>query len=159
MSPTNEIRIAPIGRVRRIAPEEDVKDRSLTTKIILKKGFSKTLDGIEDFSHLFIIFWLHEIPRKGKAPLKVHPRGRAELPLVGAFATRTPNRPNPIGLTLVELVKRDKNTLWVKGLDAYDGTPVIDIKPYDSWDTAAEARIPEWLKRLNKEQTKQKPVR
>ena len=68
---------------------------------------------------------------------------------VGILAARSPIHPNPIGLTLVELVKREENALWVRGLDAYDGTPVLDIKPYPDWEqdllVVTEFRVPEWL--------------
>ena len=69
---------------------------------------------------------------------------------VGIFATRAPIHPNPIGLTLVELVKRETNVLWVKGIDAYDGTPVLDIKPYPDWEHGVcivvdDYMIPKWL--------------
>ncbi len=142
------IEVRPIGFVKRESPDEDVKEKSLVSRVVLKRSLSKALDGIEDFSHVFVIFWLHRIADTETA-LKVHPRGRADLPLVGVFATRAPNRPNPIGLTLVELVKREGNTLWVKGLDAFDGTPVLDIKPYDKWDAALNARVPKWLEKIN----------
>ena len=71
------------------------------------------------------------------------------MPLMGVFAIRTNQRPNPIGLTLVQLLEVEGNTLLVRGLDAYDGTPVLDIKPFDAWDTAKDARVPEWWTRLN----------
>jgi tRNA (Thr-GGU) A37 N-methylase len=70
-----------------------------------------------------------------------------DMPLLGVFATRTNLRPNPIGLTLVELIKAEGNTLTVRGLDAFDGTPVLDVKPYDFWD----AKVPDWWKRLESE--------
>jgi tRNA-Thr(GGU) m(6)t(6)A37 methyltransferase TsaA len=137
--------------VKRKSPEEDVRDKNLTTKIILKRGLTQALVGIEGFSHIFVIFWLHRMPKAKKPLLKIHPRGRPELPLVGIFATRTPNRPNPIAVTLVELVRREQNILWVKGLDALDQTPIIDIKPYDYHDAAKNARGPGWLKGLTDE--------
>ncbi len=140
------IEVKPIGFVKRESSEEDVKEKNLVSRIVLKKSLSRALDGIEDFSHVFVIFWMHRIADTETA-LKIHPRGRADLPLVGVFATRAPNRPNPIGLTLVELVKRRGGTLWVKGLDAFDGTPVLDIKPYDKWDAALSVRVPKWLKK------------
>ena len=83
--------------------------------------------------------------------MKVHPRGRRDLPLLGIFATRTMLRPNPVGLTLVELVKVEGNVLTVRGLDAFDGTPVLDIKPFDSWDTTENARVPKWWTKLKNE--------
>jgi len=108
------------------------------------------LNGIEDFSHIFVISWLHRILNIEKIDLMVHLRGRVELPLVGIFATRAPIRPNPIGLTLVELLKREANVLWVKGLDVFNETPVLDIKPYDKWDLTLNARVPNWLTEIAK---------
>jgi tRNA-Thr(GGU) m(6)t(6)A37 methyltransferase TsaA len=151
LPPSKKIEITPIGFVKRTSPSEDVKNKNLISKIVLKKNLTKALDSVENFSHIYVIFWLHKISATGKTVLKVHPRGKAELPLVGIFATRTPNRPNPIGLTLVELVKREENILWVKGLDAFDGTPVLDIKPYNCLDTAADFKVPRWLTKLKKD--------
>ena len=88
--------------------------------------------------------------------LKVHPRGRIDLPFVGVFATRTNLRPNPIGLTLVELVKVESNVLIVRGLDAFNGTPVLDIKPYDYWDMAKNAKVPTWWIKLENEKKQNK---
>lgn len=73
------------------------------------------------------------------------------MPLLGVLATRTNLRPNPIGLTLVELVKAEGNVLTVRGLDAFDGTPVLDIKPFDFWDLAKDAKVPDWWKKLEEE--------
>ncbi|UCH42652.1 MAG: SAM-dependent methyltransferase [Dehalococcoidales bacterium] len=79
-------------------------------------------------------------------PLRVHPRGRQELPLRGIFAVRTPNRPNRIGKATVRLIEIDDNILKVKGLDALDGSPVIDIKPYiPGYDSVDEASVPPWI--------------
>ncbi|TET26428.1 MAG: S-adenosylmethionine-dependent methyltransferase [Candidatus Bathyarchaeum sp.] len=80
--------------------------------------------------------------------MKVHPRGRSDTPLLGVFATRTPYRPNPIGITLVEVLEVEDNVVTVRGLDAFDGTPVLDLKPFDYWDMVEDARIPEWWTRL-----------
>jgi tRNA-Thr(GGU) m(6)t(6)A37 methyltransferase TsaA len=73
------------------------------------------------------------------------------MPLLGVFATRTPYRPNPIGLTLVELLKIEANVLYVRGLDAFNGTPVLDIKPYDKWDVPENSKMPDWWMRLEQE--------
>jgi tRNA-Thr(GGU) m(6)t(6)A37 methyltransferase TsaA len=81
-----------------------------------------------------------------KAPLKIHPKRNRRLPLVGRLVTRTPNRPNLIGKATVRLLQRRGNILKVEGLDAFDGTPVIDIKPYiPGYDSAAGARVPQWI--------------
>jgi len=149
---SNEVRLKPIGFVKRTSKQEDVKDRSLVSRIVVKREFTKALDGIEDFSHILVVFWMHRVLQEETKILKVHPRGRRDLPLLGVFATRTAFRPNPIGLTLVELLKRERNVLTVKGLDAYDGTPVLDLKPFDRRDTAVDIRVPEWHKRLEEKQ-------
>jgi tRNA (Thr-GGU) A37 N-methylase len=71
------------------------------------------------------------------------------MPEVGLFAQRARHRPNPIGVTAVKLLRRDKNRLFVEGLDAINGTPVLDVKPYvPAYDTVEAARIPEWVTRL-----------
>lgn len=150
--PTKAIKMAPIGYVRRASKDENVKDRSLVCRIVIRKDLIEALDGVEDFSHLFVIFYMHKIRDREKA-LKVHPRGRTDLPLLGVFATRTALRPNPIGLTLVELLERKGNILHVKGLDAHDQTPVLDLKPADSRDLPRRVRIPKWLEFLEKEPT------
>jgi tRNA (Thr-GGU) A37 N-methylase len=81
--------------------------------------------------------------------LKVHPEGRPELPEVGVLATRSPRRPTPIAMTAVRLLERRGNVLVVRGLDALDATPVLDIKPYlVRGDSIAEATVPDWLQRL-----------
>ncbi len=84
---------------------------------------------------------------EGEVSLKVHPMGRDEFPLVGLFATRTPNRPNRIGKTTVRLLERRGNILRVKGLDALDGSPIIDIKPYIPRDDLLDAKVPQWIKK------------
>jgi len=143
-----EVKLKPIGYVKRASKQEDVKDRSLVSKIVVDRKLTKALDGVENFSHMFVVFYMHEVPKEETRILKVHPRGRTDLPLLGVFATRTAFRPNLIGLTLVELLKRDGHVLTVKGLDAYDGTPVLDLKPFNHRDTAADAKVPEWHKKL-----------
>jgi len=151
MPASREIRMKPIGYVRRVSKEEDVKDRSLISKIVIRKDLVEALDGIEDFSHLFVVFYMHKVSVKEKRSLKVYPRGRTDFPLLGVFATRTAFRPNPIGLTLVELIERKHDILVVRGLDAFDDTPVLDLKPADSLDMVANPRVPEWLEKLHEE--------
>ena len=89
------------------------------------KKFEEGLTDIERFSHIIIIYWLHK--SRGYS-LTVIPSWDTKLH--GLFTTRSPHRPNPLGLCVVELVAREKNILKVKGLDALDGTPLLDIKPY-----------------------------
>ncbi|MFQ5710597.1 MAG: tRNA (N6-threonylcarbamoyladenosine(37)-N6)-methyltransferase TrmO [Candidatus Geothermarchaeales archaeon] len=144
------IKLRPIGFVKTEAGVAEIREdrSSVVSEIVIDEGLTEALEGVEDFSHLFIIFFMHKIPRDREEVLRVHPRGRVDMPLLGVFATRTPHRPNPIGLTLVELLERKGNVLKVRGLDAIDGTPVLDIKGYDPMDAAEDARVPEWWMRL-----------
>ena len=151
MTSLGEIVLNPIGYVKTSAAGDEVKDKSLISQIVLNKDLVEGLDGISGFSHLFVLFYLNQVSNVQRKTLRVHPRGRTDLPLTGIFAVRTMFRPNPIGLTLVELVKVDGNDLTVKGLDAYDGSPVLDVKPYDFWDFAENAKVPDWWKKLNED--------
>lgn len=144
MSDTEKIELKPIGFVKTKVIGREVKDRSNVSEIIIRDDLADALDGIEDFSHLFVIFWIHKISNEERKTMKVHPRGRMDIPLQGTFATRTPHRPNPIGLTLVELLKVEGNVVTVLGLDAFDGTPILDIKPFDYRDMVEGAKVPEW---------------
>jgi len=144
----------PIGYVHRDRPDEDVKDRNIVSRVVLDTEFVEGLIGIEEFSHVYIIFWLNEF-KTTTVKLKGHIFGKPEQPFVGVFATRSPIRPNLIGQTLVELIKCKENVLWVRGLDANNGTPVVDIKPYPDWERGKwiivkEFRAPDWLQRINK---------
>jgi tRNA-Thr(GGU) m(6)t(6)A37 methyltransferase TsaA len=100
------------------------------SKIIIYEQYEEILDGIEEFSHILVLYWPHLIPEKSRELLKVHPMGRQDLPEKGIYSTCSPARPNPILVTAVPLVSRKKNVLKVKGFEAVDGSPVIDIKPY-----------------------------
>ncbi len=112
---------------------------------MVDSSLTEALDGLEGFSHIIVLYWMHQITTT-QLTLKIHPQGRQELPLVGLFATRSPYRPNPIGKTTVRLLERRGNLLRVEGLDATDGTPVIDIKPYlPEYDSVTNAKVPPWV--------------
>lgn len=131
----NEIKQPGIG-----GEEEVVSD------IVVDESLTEALDRLEEFSHLIILYWLHRVATTTPPPLKIHPMGRQEAPLVGLFATRSPNRPNPLGKTTVRLLERRGNILKVKGLDAIDGTPVVDIKPYNpGYDAVVDAKVAPWI--------------
>jgi len=118
----------------------------VVSEIVVESSLTEALDGLEDFSHIIVVYWMHRVDATGKLPTKVHPRRRQELPLVGLFATRSPQRPNPVGVTTVRLLERRDNILKVEGLDAIDGTPVIDIKPHlPGYDSAANAKVASWI--------------
>jgi len=113
------------------------------------------LDGLKEHSHAFIIFWFHKNDNlRNRKILKVRPKKREDMPLVGVFATRSPVRPNPIGLTLVEIVDVRNNLIIVKNLDAFPGTPILDIKPYiKDIDSAENVRYPKWVHELRDEES------
>jgi tRNA (adenine37-N6)-methyltransferase len=150
MKDQRKIMLKPIGYVRTKAAGDEVKNKTRTSQIVIDSEFSEAIEGIDGFSHIFVLFWLNQVSEQPKI-LKVHPRGREDLPLLGVFATRTNLRPNPIGLTLVELLEVKGRVLFVRGLDAFDGTPILDLKPFDFWDMAENARVPEWWTKLNRE--------
>jgi tRNA-Thr(GGU) m(6)t(6)A37 methyltransferase TsaA len=153
MSSKDTMKLKPIGFVKTEAAGKEIRDKSLISQIVFREEFTEALEGIQDFSHLFVIFWMHKIAEKEKGIMKVHPRGRQDMPLLGVFATRTPCRPNPLGLTRVRLIGIEGNVATVQGLDAFDDTPVLDIKPFDFWDTTEDVRVPEWWMKLEKEKT------
>lgn len=120
---------------------------SAVQRLVIAEEWVEALEGIEEFSHLWVLFWLHGI--RGPIKRRVHPEDRQYLPEVGIFATRTPWRPNPIGLQAVELLGREGNVLIIRGLDALNGSPIVDIKPYlPRGDAMPEAHVPAWLHRL-----------
>ena len=119
-----------------------------TAEITIDAVWAEALDGIEEFSHIWILWWIDQFEEPPVAR-RVHPERRAELPLVGFFATRSPHRPCPVGLTAVRLLERRGRRLVVEGLDAFEGTPVLDIKPYLArGDLIPDAVMPDWLERL-----------
>ncbi len=139
--------LKPIGIVRKGIKQAAVKrDREKkVSDIIINTSLTEALDGLEEFSHIVVLYWMHQV-MSGEVPLKIHPRGKQELPLLGLFATRTPTRPNRIGIATVRLLERQGNILRVEGFDAIEGTPVIDIKPYiPGYDSVANTKVPSWI--------------
>jgi tRNA-Thr(GGU) m(6)t(6)A37 methyltransferase TsaA len=105
--------------------------------------FAAGLEGLDEYSHLIIVYWMHEVR---EVRLKGRPWGIERYPEVGVFATRFPPRPNPIGVTVVELSSLEKPVVKVRGLDAWTGTPILDIKPYDYYDIVKNPRVPWWFR-------------
>jgi len=130
------IEIRPIGYVRNQAEERTDFDE-LISEIEILPELEGGLHRIEELDEIFVIFYFD---RMRGYTLKVHPWHDESLPLVGVFASRSPGRPNFLGLTRAKLLERRGNVLVVKGLDALNGTPVIDIKPATSWDTVYGGR-------------------
>jgi tRNA-Thr(GGU) m(6)t(6)A37 methyltransferase TsaA len=119
------------------------------SELHLDDALARGLEGIEDFSHVLVVYWMHQSTFDAAGDLVRRPRGRADMPERGIFAQRAKHRPNPIGITAATVVGRNGAILSVRGLDAIDGTPLLDVKPYfPQFDRVAEPRIPEWAERL-----------
>jgi tRNA-Thr(GGU) m(6)t(6)A37 methyltransferase TsaA len=127
------------------------KQRESVSEIVIDAGLDGILDGIEDFSHIMVLYWAHRAPAGGRQIRKVHPMGNKDFPLVGVFATHSPVRPNSILVTVVRLIERRGNVLKVSGLDALDGSPVLDIKPYQPYREPPDIRVPDWMKKIHDE--------
>ncbi len=127
-------RVKPIGVVRSsLRTREEVIRSKIEENVAEIEVFEEWKEGLEDldgFSHIIVVFWMHKSSFRSLLVRPVYHPERQR----GVFATRHPDRPNPIGLTAVELLKRDNNVLTVKGVDMIDGTPVLDIKPYTRRD-------------------------
>ena len=145
-----EMTLKAIGFVRNEIKQPIRKGwEEVVSDIVVDSSLSEALDNLEEFSHIIVIYWMHLATTTGPVPTKIHPKGKQELPSVGLFATRSPHRPNPLGKATVRLLQRQGNILKVEGLDAIDGTPIIDIKPYlPGYDAASDAKVPPWITNL-----------
>lgn len=117
-----------IGYVENSFDEPAAPDliRAAPSRIVLQADLAEGLQGVEPGQRLMVIFYFH---RSQGYELQQHPRGDASRPRRGVFALRSPRRPNPIGVTVVDLLAVEGNVLHVRGLDAINGTPVLDLKP------------------------------
>lgn len=143
-----KITLTPIGIVRNNVKQSRFGSfKNVVSEIVVDKKFTDALNGIEDYSHVIIVFWMDKI----KSHVITHrPQGNPDVPIVGIFSCRCPQRPNPIAMTTVKVLGRKGNKLKVKGLDIIDGTPVIDIKPYwPVYDEVKVAKIPKWVNKLD----------
>ena len=131
------------GKVRFIGAVESANEVS---KIKIFPMYLKGLRNIDQFSHLIVLYWLSLRDNEDERRiLSVIPRKHPGAPRMGVFATRSPSRPNPIGLCVVRLLKVEDHALSVEGLDALEGTPIVDIKPYiPRADAIPDATVPEW---------------
>ncbi|MBI3109547.1 tRNA (N6-threonylcarbamoyladenosine(37)-N6)-methyltransferase TrmO [Candidatus Daviesbacteria bacterium] len=141
------IKIKPLGTAKNSAPHPMLPGwKNVVTEIVIDKRFAQGLDGIEDYSHVIVVYWMD---KEKECHLKHHPQGREDIPFVGIFACRCPQRPNRIAISTVELVKRLGNIIIVKGLDIVNGTPILDIKPYTpQYDKVGKSKVPKWVNKL-----------
>lgn len=151
-----EMSFKPIGIVHTKGSEAEVREKGgLEGELEIYPEFADALDGIDGYSHLFVIVYFDRLRPEQIGPLKVKPRGLLkrgfkldELPLIGVFALDSPTRPNPIGLTLVRFLRRTGNRLIVEGLDFFDGTPILDIKGYRAQYRVEQYTVPNWFNKL-----------
>ena len=148
----NEIKLKPIGFVSSPVTERmDENWGEISSKIILKPEYAGALIGLDGFSHAIILTYLHQAHYEKEKHLQRRPRNLETMPKVGILSQRAKNRPNPIGVTAVEIIGVDDDYLQVKGLDAINETPVLDIKPYyPHYDKIDSPIIPEWVDILMK---------
>lgn len=139
----------PIGYVKNnVENRKDVSWGEDVSSIILNEEYYGGLKGLEEFTHVTIIYYLDKAKFDREKHLQRRPQNREDMPLVGIFSQRGKDRPNQIGMTSVQIVSVSKNCLMVKGLDAIDGTPILDIKPYYPVYDQKNAKVPEWVDRL-----------
>ena len=144
-----KIVLEPIGVVKNsVENKKDVSWGEDTSTIVLNEEYYTSLKGLEDFSHVIVLYYLDKANYDSRKHLQRRPQNRDDMPLVGIFSQRGKDRPNRIGMTSVEIVSVSERELTVKGLDAIDGTPVLDIKPYYPVYDKKEATVPEWVDRL-----------
>jgi len=122
------------------------------SELVIDPGLNEMLDGIEEFSHIVVLYWAHLVPQEKRLTTRVHPMGNREFPLVGVFATHSPVRPNSILTTVVRQVERQGNIIKVTGLDALDGSLILDIKPYNpELQNLQDVRVPGWMREIRRE--------
>jgi tRNA (adenine37-N6)-methyltransferase len=147
-----EIRLVPIGQVTSPIREtvDDVWGKVQSEIRLDSDRFTPdSLAGLDQFSHVEILFLFDRVPDSEVSLGARHPRGRTDWPRVGIFAQRAKNRPNRIGVTTCRLVSVRDLSIIVEGLDAVDGTPVLDIKPYmREFGPRGEVHQPHWATEL-----------
>ncbi len=142
--------VEPIGWVRSpVCEPVDAAWGDVESSIVVEPRFRAGLAGLDGFSHLVVVTFLHGACFDPDRHLLRRPRGLAEMPEVGIFAQRAKDRPNPLGVTTVPIVAVLEHGVSVRGLDAIDGTPVLDLKPhFPQFDAPAGASTPDWVAAL-----------
>jgi tRNA-Thr(GGU) m(6)t(6)A37 methyltransferase TsaA len=151
--PMSTIELKPIGFVASNVEEKiDVNWGSTFSRILLYEEYAGGLSGLDGFSHAIIVTHLHQAHYEKEKHLRSRPRDLESMPKVGIFSQRSKDRPNPIGVTAVRIISVGHDYLDVQGLDAINGTPVLDIKPYyPNFDRIDAPEVPDWVKELMKD--------
>jgi tRNA-Thr(GGU) m(6)t(6)A37 methyltransferase TsaA len=137
----------PMPESFQIFPVGVIRKNEEATWIEIFDAYSDALLGLDGFSHIQVLFWFHENDTADRRKtLRVHPRKDKENPLSGVFATHSPLRPNLIGLTLCKIKSIRDHRIEIEDIDAFDGTPVIDVKCYIPGSTSkSDVRVPDWV--------------
>jgi tRNA-Thr(GGU) m(6)t(6)A37 methyltransferase TsaA len=147
----DEVTVRPIGQVvgGRKEPIDDDWGEVVASVVLEDRFGEDALAGLNDYSHIDVIFFFHLVSEDKVQLGARRPRGREDWPLVGVFAQHNKARPNRLGVSTCRLLGVDGRTLHVQGLDAIDGTPVLDLKPHwTGFGTRGEVREPAWVKEL-----------
>ncbi len=144
------IKLKPIASVKNVVENRmDANWGEVVSQIRLNPEFYGAFKGLHDFSHVIVLTYLHQATYSKEKHLQRRPRNNENFPLLGIFAQRGKNRPNPIGITAVEVINVDDDNLVVRGLDAINDTPVLDVKPYfPQYDKKDKVKIPGWVNKL-----------
>lgn len=143
-----EINLKPIGFAKNQEKAHAGGWSKIVTDLVIDKKYQDALDGLEGYSHLIVIYFMHEIKT---CEIRHVPQGKVGVvPEVGIFACRCPHRPNPIGISTVKILRVKDNIVTVGGLDAVSNTPILDIKPYTpQYDSVLDVKIPDWVNKLD----------
>jgi tRNA-Thr(GGU) m(6)t(6)A37 methyltransferase TsaA len=130
------------------APYQPIDKDKGVFKIVLDKKYIKALKELESFTYIYVIYYLNKVQRSNKLTLSPPWANNVEI---GVFASRSPNRPNPIGLSVVKIIKIVGNNIFISSIDAFDKTPLLDIKPYiNKLDAKSDANFG-WINEMDDE--------
>ena len=156
-----------IGIIHTEASQDEIREgnRDVKSTIEIYPRFKQGLKGIDGFSNVLVVCYFNKLRPDQMGVLQVRPRrflrrglSLKELPVVGVFALNSPSRPNPIGITQAKVMGRRGRRIFVRGLDYFDGTPVLDIKPYHPHYRVRKIQVPSWSSNLEKRVKKRNRV-
>ncbi|MDP2643341.1 MAG: tRNA (N6-threonylcarbamoyladenosine(37)-N6)-methyltransferase TrmO [Desulfobacterales bacterium] len=147
MDRTDQMKLAPIGWVNNaIADKHHHGWQDVISVISVTEACVPALEGLADFSHIIVLFWFHMIGAEERKTRRERPRRGSGNPELGIFSWHGPRRPNPIGMSIVKLLEIRDNQVTVRGLDAIDQTPVLDLRPYvASYYRVERSEEPGWV--------------
>lgn len=142
-----DIRLQSVGVVKNSITDKNHHGwKDVHSDIVVEPEYMQGLDGLSDFSHIIVLFWLHKVTAEERATRRARPTLKGGIPELGIFAWHSSRRPNPIGVSIVKLLDVQGAGVRVQGLDAIDGTPVLDLRPYvESYYHVDNPAEPAWV--------------